>query len=112
MAGTRFRTPTGVTPDLVAEIEFTEWTSDGKLRHPSYIGLRTDKDPRNVTCEKWDLRRLRALWTLAVKEVYSTAMTGSSTRLRVSMILPQKAGRSSGVRDVIRFPSRTTSSST
>jgi DNA ligase D-like protein (predicted ligase) len=38
-------------PDLVANIAFTEWTDDGKLRHPRYEGLRPDKDPRTVTRE-------------------------------------------------------------
>jgi bifunctional non-homologous end joining protein LigD len=30
-------------PELVAEVRFTEWTDDGKLRHPVYLGLRDDK---------------------------------------------------------------------
>jgi bifunctional non-homologous end joining protein LigD len=38
-------------PDLVAEVEFSEWTSQGMLRHPSYRGLRTDKRPREVVRE-------------------------------------------------------------
>jgi bifunctional non-homologous end joining protein LigD len=38
-------------PELVAEIEFTEWTSAGVLRHPSYKGLREDKDAREVVRE-------------------------------------------------------------
>lgn len=37
-----------VHPDLVAQVEFTEWTGDGKLRHPSYLGLRRDKNPTDV----------------------------------------------------------------
>jgi bifunctional non-homologous end joining protein LigD len=32
-----------VRPDLVAQVRFTEWTADGKLRHPVYLGLRDDK---------------------------------------------------------------------
>jgi len=32
-----------VKPELVAQIRFTEWTADGKLRHPVYLGLRDDK---------------------------------------------------------------------
>jgi bifunctional non-homologous end joining protein LigD len=40
-----------VEPELVAEIEFTEWTSAGVLRHPSYKGLREDKDAREVVRE-------------------------------------------------------------
>ena len=40
-----------VEPELVAEIEFTEWTAAGVLRHPSYKGLREDKDAREVVRE-------------------------------------------------------------
>lgn len=39
-------------PELVAEIGFTEWTTDGKLRHPRYIGLRQDKPARKVHRER------------------------------------------------------------
>jgi DNA ligase D-like protein (predicted ligase) len=35
-------------PELVAEVAFTEWTEDGRLRHPSFQGLRTDKSPAEV----------------------------------------------------------------
>ncbi|MCI4674141.1 hypothetical protein K9U37_03990 [Mycolicibacterium litorale] len=38
-------------PQFVAEVGFSEWTRDGKLRHPRYIGLRTDKDPTDVVQE-------------------------------------------------------------
>jgi bifunctional non-homologous end joining protein LigD len=41
-----------VRPDLVAEVEFTEWTGDGRLRHPSFKGLRFDKPAREVQREK------------------------------------------------------------
>jgi bifunctional non-homologous end joining protein LigD len=37
---------------LVAEIAFTEVTSDGVLRHPSYLGLREDKKPEAVVVER------------------------------------------------------------
>ena len=40
-----------VRPDLVAEIEFAQWTPDGILRHPSYKGLREDKAPEDVVRE-------------------------------------------------------------
>jgi bifunctional non-homologous end joining protein LigD len=40
-----------VEPDLVANIVFTEWTADGKLRHPRFDGLRTDKAARDVVRE-------------------------------------------------------------
>ena len=38
-----------VRPDLVAQVRFTEWTSDHKLRHPVYLGLRDDKAATEVT---------------------------------------------------------------
>jgi bifunctional non-homologous end joining protein LigD len=40
-----------VRPELVAEVEFTEWTKEGILRHPSFKGLREDKRPREVIRE-------------------------------------------------------------
>jgi bifunctional non-homologous end joining protein LigD len=40
-----------VRPNLVAEIAFTEWTRDGHLRHSTFLGLRDDKNVREVTRE-------------------------------------------------------------
>ncbi len=40
-----------VRPELVAQVRFTEWTDDGKLRHPVYLGLRDDKNPTSVVRE-------------------------------------------------------------
>ena len=37
-----------ISPKLVAQLSFTEWTVDGKLRHPVYLGLRDDKPARDV----------------------------------------------------------------
>ena len=37
-----------VHPALVADVDYTEWTRDGRLRHPSYKGLRDDLDPAQV----------------------------------------------------------------
>lgn len=41
-----------VRPTLVCEIGFTEWTNDGKLRHPRFRGLRMDKLAKQVVREK------------------------------------------------------------
>jgi len=43
------RGPTWLRPEMVAEVAFGEWTSDGRLRHPSYLGQREDKPAREVT---------------------------------------------------------------
>jgi bifunctional non-homologous end joining protein LigD len=37
-----------LAPMLIAQISFTEWTQDGKLRHPVFLGLRDDKRPEEV----------------------------------------------------------------
>jgi bifunctional non-homologous end joining protein LigD len=42
-----------VKPRLVAQIAYAEWTADGKLRQPAFLGLRTDKKPQECT---WDRR--------------------------------------------------------
>jgi bifunctional non-homologous end joining protein LigD len=38
-----------VEPELVAEVRLSEWTASGRIRHPVFLGLRDDKDPREVT---------------------------------------------------------------
>jgi bifunctional non-homologous end joining protein LigD len=40
-----------VRPDLVAQVRFTEWTEEGLLRHPVYLGMRMDKRARDVRRE-------------------------------------------------------------
>jgi bifunctional non-homologous end joining protein LigD len=40
-----------VKPRLVAQIRFTEWTAEDKLRHPRFVGLREDKNPEEVVRE-------------------------------------------------------------
>jgi DNA ligase D-like protein (predicted ligase) len=40
-----------VEPRLVAQVDFSEWTTDGELRHPRFQGLRRDKDPADVVRE-------------------------------------------------------------
>ena len=47
---------TWVKPFLVAEVKFTEWTSSGEMRHPVYLGLRTDKRAEDVVREREELR--------------------------------------------------------
>jgi bifunctional non-homologous end joining protein LigD len=41
-----------VRPRLVAQVAFTEWTADNRLRHPSFLGLRDDKSPEEAVKEK------------------------------------------------------------
>ena len=41
-----------VKPILLCEVAFTEWTGDGRIRHPSFQGLREDKNPSQVNQEQ------------------------------------------------------------
>jgi bifunctional non-homologous end joining protein LigD len=41
-----------VDPKLVAEVSFSEWTKEGHMRQPIFVGLRPDKDPKEVALEK------------------------------------------------------------
>jgi len=49
---TRYKNATWLKPKLVGEFRFSEWTADNKLRHPSFLGLREDKNAKNVTQEE------------------------------------------------------------
>jgi len=60
-------------PDLVAQIKFTEWTADGKLRHPVYLGLRDDKSPRDVIREEAPAVRAKGRRESKEREPVSTS---------------------------------------
>jgi bifunctional non-homologous end joining protein LigD len=51
---------TWLVPKLVGEVKFTEWTSDGEMRHPVFLGLRTDKKATDVVREQ--LTETSARW--------------------------------------------------
>jgi bifunctional non-homologous end joining protein LigD len=43
---------TWLIPKLVGEVKFTEWTSEGEMRHPVFLGLRSDKGASDVIREQ------------------------------------------------------------
>jgi bifunctional non-homologous end joining protein LigD len=49
-----------VKPEVVVEVKFSEWTADGKLRQPIYLGTRDDKDPREVGRERQSVQKSRS----------------------------------------------------
>jgi bifunctional non-homologous end joining protein LigD len=51
LSAAEMRRCTWVEPRLVAQVRFTEWTGDGGLRHPVFVGLREDKRAKEVTRE-------------------------------------------------------------
>jgi bifunctional non-homologous end joining protein LigD len=52
MASGEWRAVHWVKPQLLCEVAFTEWTEEGRIRHPSFQGLREDKDAADVKQEK------------------------------------------------------------
>ena len=52
-----------VEPNVVVEVKFAEWTVDGKLRQPIFLGVRDDKDARDVGLEKTSLQE----WAAAIR---------------------------------------------
>jgi bifunctional non-homologous end joining protein LigD len=61
-----------VRPVLVAEVEFTEWTRDGVLRHPTFRGLRDDREPEEI--------RLPSPREMQVEGVGGTGVPGGKAR--------------------------------
>ena len=77
-----------VEPRHVADVDFTEWTAEGLLRHPSYKGLRDDKQPLEVVRE----RELQALAEPAVGETGE----GPSSEPAVGLTALLESGRRVG----------------
>jgi bifunctional non-homologous end joining protein LigD len=75
----------------VAEVKFTEWTGDGKLRHPVYLGLRDDKKPGEVHREP--TTRLHAT---ATARVATTAGTTSGAATLIEQLRALEDGRRDG----------------
>ena len=101
-----------IKPKLVAEVAFTEWTSDGRIRHPVFHGLRTDKDPATITREK-PVEAQPAPKKASVRVTHGDRIIDKSTQLtkldlvsyydRVAeRMLPHLAGRPS---TLVRAPS-------
>jgi len=51
MTGSEMRRCTWLEPKLVCQVRFAEWTRDGHLRQPSFLGLREDRRPEEVVRE-------------------------------------------------------------
>jgi bifunctional non-homologous end joining protein LigD len=68
-----------VRPELVAQVKFTEWTADARLRHPVYLGLRDDKQPTEVRRE--EPRRVGSQGPRKSKALEPTALDSVVDRL-------------------------------
>jgi bifunctional non-homologous end joining protein LigD len=94
--------PHWTKPSLVAEVKFTEWTADGKLRHPTYLGLRDDVRPEEVRKEPESTPRV---------QVVERAVAAERPRARRGQAVPTKnlldqldAIQSSGGSGVLDLP--------
>ncbi len=67
-----------VSPKLVAEVSFGEWTQDGRIRHSVFHGLRTDKLPEKITREKAVTVEDEPVKRTAVKSKPAKAATAAS----------------------------------
>ncbi|HEX8171763.1 MAG TPA: DNA ligase D [Thermoanaerobaculia bacterium] len=79
----RIRTAHWVRPRLVAQVAFTEWTSDHRLRHPSFLGLRDDKAVEDVVEEK-------PTRVAKKKTTAKTKATPTATKARVTLTNPDR----------------------
>src|SRR6185436_5868839 len=73
-----------VVPSLVVEVRYTEWTADGRLRHPIYLGLRDDVPARTVTqaAERAGDASVGRARTLAAKTLVPRARVARKTSKR------------------------------
>ena len=70
-----------VKPELVAQVNFSEWTADGRMRHPSFQGLREDKPAREVVREKE-----KKLSGTRKKKVGTTRKAAAAKRSRLEVV--------------------------
>jgi bifunctional non-homologous end joining protein LigD len=68
-----------IEPRLVAQVRFTEWTADGILRHPVYLGLRDDKAPGEVRREPVIARKIKPARSAPVRSSKPRAAGRQST---------------------------------
>jgi bifunctional non-homologous end joining protein LigD len=84
---------TWVKPELVAEIKFTEWTKDKKLRHPVFLGLRNDKKAKDITMKKDTSLKKITVKTTAKKAASKKAKTISKEKANTDKEKEYKFGR-------------------
>ncbi|MCY1044382.1 DNA ligase D [Corallococcus sp. bb12-1] len=86
-----------VKPKYVAQVRFTEWTRDGRLRHPVFQGLRTDKLPRDVVRER-PAPTQSARTAKGVRRAPAQASARTTTHRDPAKAPPKAPGRTSAKR--------------
>jgi bifunctional non-homologous end joining protein LigD len=89
----RIRTAVWTKPRFVAQVSFTEWTSDHRLRHPSFLGLRDDKGVKDVVREKPEVTGLRGSEVSgrsAARKTTSQPRNPATPQTRVTLTNPDR----------------------
>ena len=84
-----------VKPAVVVEVKFAEWTSDGRLRQPIFLGIRDDKDARDVQLERESVQRLATRKSTSRAKASEVQPRGGEAR-RVSRVAKASAKRAQG----------------
>jgi bifunctional non-homologous end joining protein LigD len=87
--------PHWVKPMLVAQVKFTEWTADRRLRHPVYLGLRDDKKPEDVHRE--DVSRLNSTSEIRLTPEASVKPKSRGTDELVDQLRALETSRRDGI---------------
>jgi len=82
-----------VRPEVVVEVKFNEWTADGRLRQPIFLGVRDDKDPRDVTREATSVQRGGGARATATRR-----RAGAAASVKSQSRVPKKITKSAGKR--------------
>jgi len=82
-----------VRPCLVAEIKFNEWTTDGKLRQPVFLGLRDDKEPDEVIHEPESLQGAPVTTRTTKKRPAPKRTATSRAPSKRAAVAPRAAGK-------------------
>jgi bifunctional non-homologous end joining protein LigD len=84
-----------VRPEVVVEVKFNEWTADGRLRQPIFVGVRDDKDPHDVTREATSVQRSGARGAATRRRAGAAASVKSPSRARKKSATKHAARRTS-----------------
>jgi bifunctional non-homologous end joining protein LigD len=99
-----------VKPELVVEVRFNEWTADGHLRQPIYLGTRDDKDASEITRERESMQSRRTVTGSRARRPPSRKRAATLTRVSSGVTIPTsnldkvyfpKTGTTKG--DVMRY---------
>jgi len=79
-----------VKPEVVVEVKFSEWTADRRLRQPIFLGVRDDKDPKEVGLEATSVQRKSARATIAKRRARPNVAARAKT---AAPALPRKTAQ-------------------